>query len=125
MRARQSNVVGGRTVVHKVKLTPEQKVALQARAEDRGVTVSRLMVESSLADRQGFASRRELVDLFAMSNALSALSNNMNQIAKVANGSGSVPADLVHTLDAVRRLVWRLDDVSRAITGRAVKESEL
>lgn len=48
MATRQPQAPGGRKIRHVVMVTPEQETALQQLAEKRGVTVSRLLVESAL-----------------------------------------------------------------------------
>ncbi len=119
-RDRQFNVVGGRAVRHVVKVTPEQELELVALAQDRGVTVARLLVDSALdRERNVIATRDDLVQLFALSNLVAAVGRNINQLTKVANSTGEFPAELRASLDAVYAMVRRLDEVSRAITGRA------
>ncbi len=42
--------------------------------------------------------------------ALGAVGNNLNQLTRATNATGDLPAELVHTLAAVRRQLDRLDD---------------
>ncbi|MGO2748303.1 plasmid mobilization relaxosome protein MobC [Microbacterium sp.] len=90
---------------------------LLRRANAKGITVVRLLVESALAEDGGeIASDRRalMVDLFAAHRTLASLGNNVNQIAKATNAEGGVPGELVeplrHTLDAVRAAAAVLTD---------------
>jgi len=112
-RRRQANEVGGRSHSHRVKVTAEEAAALAQRAEERGVSVPRLMVETALADparSQTAAERQEaMVELFAVRRLLAAVSNNVNQLARQANSTGQVPAEAAATIAAARRLAGRID----------------
>lgn len=108
-RRRRANVEGGRQHRHEVKVTPEEEGALLRKANAKGITIPRLLVESALAeDGAEIASDRRalMVDMFAAYRTLASLGNNLNQIAKATNAEGSVPPELReplrHTLDAVR-----------------------
>lgn len=116
-RRRRANVAGGRQHRHEVKVSPEEEGMLLRRANAKGITVVRLLVESALAeDGAEIASDRRalLVDLFAAHRTLASLGNNVNQIAKATNAEGVVPGELVeplrHTLDAVRAAAAALTD---------------
>lgn len=111
-RSRQFNVTGGRQVVHKVKVTPEQELRLQERARDARMTVSRLLVESALADELGetATARREVaVELFGAFRLLASIANNVNQIAKATNATGQWQDDCEATLGAARRTADRIN----------------
>jgi len=112
-RRRQANEVGGRSHSHRVKVTAEEAAALAQRAEERGVSVPRLMVETALADpaRSETAAERQeaMVELFAVRRLLAAVSNNVNQLARQANSTGQVPAEAAATIAAARRLAGRID----------------
>lgn len=47
-RRRQAGIKGGRTIRHRVQVTQEQEDALTERADARGVTISKLLVDSAL-----------------------------------------------------------------------------
>lgn len=82
-------------------------------ADERGVTVPRLLVEAATAERVGETAtdRRELLtELFGLHRALGAVGNNLNQLTRATNATGDLPAELEHTLAAVRRQLDRLDD---------------
>jgi len=113
-RRRQANEVGGRSHSHRVKVTEAEAAALAERAEERGVSVPRLLVEAALADptlSTTAAERQEaMVELFAVRRLLAAVSNNVNQLARQANSTGTVPAEAAATVAAARRLAGRIDD---------------
>ena len=112
-RRRQANEVGGRTHSHRVKVTEREAVALAERAQERGVSVPRLLVEAALTDPATSATAAErqeaMVELFAVRRLLAAVSNNVNQLARQANSTGQVPAEAAATIGAARRLAGRID----------------
>lgn len=112
-RRRRANVVGGRQYRHEVKVSAEEEGLLLRLAQDQGVTVPRLLVESALAfDRGETVSERRnaLAELFALHRLLGSIANNVNQIARATNASGEVQADLRSALVAVRRIADRIDN---------------
>lgn len=112
-RRRQVNEVGGRTHSHRVKVTEREAAALAERAQERGVSVPRLLVEAALTDPATSATAAErqeaMVELFAVRRLLAAVSNNVNQLARQANSTGQVPAEAAATIAAARRLAGRID----------------
>lgn len=112
-RRRRQNAPGGRQHRHSVSVTPEEEGLLVRLADERGVTVPRLLVEAATAERVGETAtdRRELLtELFGLHRALGAVGNNLNQLTRATNATGDLPAELEHTLAAVRRQLDRLDD---------------
>lgn len=110
-RERRANVLGGRQHRHIVKVTPEEESLLLAKAQQARVSVPRLLVEAAMADgRETATDRQELaIQLFGAFRFLSALSNNINQMAKATNATGELPDGLGVTLGEVRRLAMRID----------------
>ncbi len=106
-----------REVVHKVKVTPEQEQRLVARAEERGITVSRLLVESALAGGAEAAKTKAVLagELFGISRVLGRLGVNVNQIARATNATRRVQPEMAAALEATVRVCHRiegfLDDV--------------
>lgn len=104
-------------MVHKVKVTHEQEQRLVARAGERGITVSRLLVESALAGGSEAAKSKAVVagELFGISRLLGRLGVNVNQIAKATNATRRVQPEMAAVLDATVRVCGRiegfLDDV--------------
>ncbi|GAB6925992.1 MULTISPECIES: plasmid mobilization protein [Rhodococcus] len=109
-RERRENVPGGRAGRHVVKVTPEEESELLRRAQEARITVARLMVESALSDTGETATdRRDLAaELFSAFRLLSAISININQMAKATNATGEIPAELNGALVSVRRLADRI-----------------
>jgi hypothetical protein len=99
-----------RDVVHKVKVSAEQEARLIERAAARGITVSRLLVESALAGgADAAAARADLAgEMFRLTRLLGRVGLNVNQLAKVANATGTVPPEARHALDAMARASDRL-----------------
>ena len=111
-RRRRANVDGGRQHFHKVGVSPEEEGMLVRLAEAQRVTIPRLLVESALASGTAETPserRNAMAELFALHRLLANIANNVNQVAKVANATGEVQAELNATLDAVRRTAQRID----------------
>lgn len=92
-------------------------------ALDQGVTIPRLLVESALAAESGETrtERHEtLAELFKICRLLGNIANNVNQLAKVANATGELGAELRATLEAARGAAMRVD---RTIGALAVGRS--
>jgi hypothetical protein len=106
-----------RAVVHKVKVTAEQEQQLTARADERGITVSRLLVESALAGGSEAAKTKAVLagELFGISRLLGRLGVNVNQIARATNATRRTQPETAAALDATVRVCHRiegfLDDV--------------
>lgn len=77
---RQANVKGGRSIEHRVLVTPEQESLLQERADDRGVTISKLLVDVTL----GAPVVRERAVLLELSGVRRKLTEVHHCIAKEA-----------------------------------------
>ena len=117
-RKRQSNAAGGRSVRRVVKLTVEQNLALQVMADEVGVSVPRLLVESTLSQSRGetAAERHELItSLFLLQRGLAAVGNNINQIARVANATGEIQGEIHESLTHLRGTVKRIDEVLESL----------
>lgn len=102
-----------REVTHKVKVSATQEARLVERANARGITVSRLLVESALAGGADAAAARAHLagEMFRLSRLLGRVGLNINQLAKVANATGSVPPEARHALDAMARATDRLTEL--------------
>lgn len=117
-RRRQSNAAGGRSMRRVVKLTVEQNLALQLMADEAGVSVPRLLVESTLAQsrRETATERRELITLlFQLQRGLAAAGNNVNQIARATNATGEIQGELDASLDHLRATVARIDEALESL----------
>lgn len=114
-QARRRNVKGGRVARHIVKVSPEEEGQLLALALQYKVTVPKLLVDSALAGGAAAAAANESVrheviaQMFATHRLLAGLANNVNQMAKATNATGSVQAEMVATLAKVREVADRID----------------
>ncbi len=117
--ARRRRAFEGRSLQHQVRLTAKEREVLHERADARGVSVSRLLVDAALADGGVSAGgqRAELVAaLREHRRLLATVANNANQLAHTANISGNLPA-----AERLAELVGEVDRVCaevRAITRR-------
>lgn len=118
-RRRRANVIGGRRHRHVVKVSPEEEALLLQVAAAQGITVPRLLVESALSAEAGETPterRNAVAELFKLIRLMAAISNNVNQIARHANATGEVAADVRATLDAVRRTAERANTAIEGLT---------
>ncbi|MGO2070044.1 plasmid mobilization relaxosome protein MobC [Glutamicibacter arilaitensis] len=117
-RKRQANIGGGRRVIRQLKLSVAQDTALRVHADELGVSVQRLLVESTLSAFQGetVTERRDLLTaLFQLQRGLAAAGNNINQIARVANSTGEIKNELHDSLEHLRATVNRIDEVLESL----------
>ena len=90
-RRRRANAAQARTQLQPVRVSEEEKKALLVRAAEQNVSVSRLLVESALADGEAPEGRRAVMaELFELRRLLATVANNVNQVAKAVNISGTV-----------------------------------
>jgi mobilization protein NikA len=97
-----------RRVYQPVTLTEQEQEQLRERAAALRVSVPRLMVEAALSGVETPAQRRVwIAELFELRRLLATVANNVNQLAKVANTSGELPAGdrLPRTLGEVDELL--------------------
>src|SRR5699024_1675042 len=76
------------------------------------MSVPRLLVESALRPDTSVsrADIQELITtLFGLSQQISAVGLNLNQIAKVANASGEVPDDLHNVFQGLKQLYFKTE----------------
>lgn len=92
-RRRQANVPGGRPKSYQVKATEEEHARLVILADEQGVSVPRLLLESALTQRaETITERRQLgFELTEVRRLLANLTNNANQVARFANSEGMLP----------------------------------
>jgi len=118
---RRKRVLGGRHAArYNVKVTAAEGGVLERIAAAQHVSVPRLLVEAAMSSelRETPTERKTaMAELFALHRLLAAISNNVNQIAKVANATGEIQGELRSTLDAVRRTAENIDE---AIDGMSI-----
>ena len=84
---------------------------MRERAGELGVSVPRLMVEAALSGVETPAQRRAWIgELFELRRLLATVANNVNQLAKVANTSGELPAG-----DRLLRIFGEVDELLVAL----------
>jgi hypothetical protein len=102
-----------------VKVSDAEHEQLRARAEQLGLSMGRLLVDSALSDSAPAdeQSRGELVlELRENRRLLATVANNVNQLARLSNISGDVPAraELERTRVEVVDMVARLRALTEA-----------
>lgn len=109
---RQRRQEGGRPHEIKVRLSDEEHEVAAARAAEADVTLARMFREAGLAgDAQTASERRAIAfELIGVRALLGAVSRNLNQLTTVAHATGTAdPGQLAATLEAIGRLVERID----------------
>lgn len=109
-----------RSVRHVVRVNADQEVRLQAKADERGITVARLLAESALAGGADAAAVKAatMADLFMVVRLLGQVGNNVNQLTRVANATGTLPPELPAALAALTRASDRLTVFMADVDGR-------
>ncbi len=112
-RRRENDSGGARVKFYKVKVSAEEQARLEGLAIEQRVTVSRLLVESTLADGpESISERRQLgIALNEVRQLLANVANNANQVAKFANSERHVPEWARTVVDDYRRLRPQLNAV--------------
>jgi hypothetical protein len=111
-RKRQIRLPGvRREIVHKVKVNPDQEARLVAKAGERGITVSRLLVESALAGgADAAAAKAQLAgELYRITRVVGKVGVNVNQIARATNATLEEQPSTRAAMDAIVRLTERLE----------------
>ncbi|GAA0968949.1 plasmid mobilization relaxosome protein MobC [Actinocorallia libanotica] len=114
MAQRRRRVPGGRRHQHLVRFDDAEQTIVAAAAAEAGLTVPHFIAETVLLavrrrDRLSIADRLALSgQLGAHQRLLRALGNNINQLARTANSTGTVPAEIAPALRAVVNLVDRM-----------------
>ncbi len=107
-----------------VKLTPEEDAVLSARAEEVGVTVARLMVETTLAGDQVESGRAyAALRLLDLEDQIRRIGTNVNQQTRhLHQVRGDLAEDLVlahaDALRAVTRACLSVDATARWVMGK-------
>lgn len=83
---------GGAMTSHiNVRLTPEQRQAIERRAETAGLAPSALMREAALSFGGAPIRREALEELMRARTDLKRVGNNLNQVARALNAGGPDP----------------------------------
>ncbi len=95
-----------------VQLTPSERQALAAAAENAGTTLSQYVRELCLRRSESGATAgvRRNPEAKALMRQLSAIGNNLNQLSRRANTHGVVPGEdaLLETLDLLKAAMARV-----------------
>ncbi|MDJ0318591.1 plasmid mobilization protein [Arthrobacter antibioticus] len=119
-KTNRDDVQGGRKKQHTYRVSVAEEAALKVRAQQYGISVARLVVESALSrEGESHSDRQALIqELAQVRTLLSRVSSNINQIARHANATGDFPADAAASVAAMRQLMLRIDDTVRGVAGR-------
>jgi hypothetical protein len=104
-RGRLRRQPGGRPRVVFVRLSEREATVLTARATRAGVSVQRFLLESALVGTGQTVTERHALyrTLLAARRTIAGAANNLNQVARVANATGHVPAELGALAAAIER----------------------
>jgi hypothetical protein len=117
-RRRRENAPAGSKKRRDVWVTVQEEAALVARAEREKVTVPNLLVSAALSEQTDSPTERRAIaaELMSLHNLLARSSNNINQLARQANGTGEVPAEAREALKFIRSVAMRIDDAIDGLT---------
>jgi hypothetical protein len=107
VRRRQAKVKGGRPVKYDVRVSVEQAEQLAARAETEGVTVPKLLVDTTLGTPPVEA-KTVLRELAGVRRIVAGEAVNINQIAHAANVGGMPEPD---ELEGIRAALDRQNEL--------------
>lgn len=112
VRRRRTRLAGGRERRFYVKASDAEAARLEELAAGAGLSVPRLLVESTLVGGRASVGERAavLAELVALSRAVGRVGVNVNQIARAKN-SGESPVGTADALAAVREVAARLSAV--------------
>lgn len=118
-KSNRDDVPGGRTTKKTYRVSEREEAALKAKAASYGISVARLLVESALSNGgDSHTDRKAMIqELAQIRTLLGRVSSNVNQIARHANSTGEFPDDAAAAVEAMRRLMLRIDETVRAVVG--------
>ncbi len=120
-RRRRANVDGGRSERITVRLTPAERQLLTMVADQAGVSVQRLMVESALRNEspQAVKDRRDLLALMrGVQQLVGRVGTNVNQITRAVNATGETRKELAGALAGIQRMLDRVDEAMDEVAAR-------
>jgi uncharacterized protein (DUF1778 family) len=109
--ARMRRAPGGRHQRLVVRLTEEEERQIRQRADEKGLSAQRFVIEAALSgSAQSAAARRHAaVEVRAARVILKGLANNLNQLTKWANTNHALPAYLERLMDDLHRAVLAVE----------------
>lgn len=119
-RVRAANVAGGRPHTVKVKLSDEERAALEELAGAADVTIQRLLVETTLGEQGAESGRAAAVlAVLELDDQVRRVGNNLNQLVRYMHQERELAEDLGAALAAVTRASLSLDALARWVMGKA------
>ena len=118
-RKRAANVAGGRAVRPRVSMSDTEAAIITVRAEAAGMTVPHYLLQAGLAEERGVsvADQTEVkASLFQVIRHLSAIGNNLNQVAHAVNAGEPLDAGFAALQDELRASVARANDILEGAT---------
>lgn len=120
LRRSSKSAVGEHRRKIEVFVTPEEHALIKTKALASGLSMSRLMIESTLN-----AARYEMIDAGLASelhqllgdyrHKLAGIANNVNQIAKQANTSFEVPANTDNALRVALQVMEHVNEIMHSV----------
>lgn len=107
-RQRRPNTKG-RVIRHVVKVTEDEELTLQKLANDRSITVARLLYDATTGNLPAWKNKAALGELFGIRHELRKQGTNLNQIALAVNAERSTFAFPDTDLDETMRVIRELD----------------
>ncbi|MEU4345444.1 MobC family plasmid mobilization relaxosome protein [Nocardia sp. NPDC023852] len=119
-RVRAANVPGGRPHRHVVKLSDAEHAELTGRAEEAGMSVPRLLVETTMAGPSTETGRgHAALVLLELDDQIRRIGNNLNQLVRHAHQERELADGLENALRAVTRACLSVDSTARWVMGMA------
>jgi hypothetical protein len=97
----------------RVRLSAAENRELRRRATEGKVSLSRYLVEGAL-DRPATATERRVrkAELHRVDRLIGGIATNIDQLARVANATGQVPAETGEALDELKRLTAAVETIA-------------
>jgi len=96
-----------------IRVDEVELAELERRAAAAGVSVARYAIEAALARADTAAERRvRAAELLAVQRMIRGMATNINQLAKVANSNGGVPAGAAAALAALDQLSSHVETIA-------------
>jgi uncharacterized protein (DUF1778 family) len=105
---------GGRHQCLVVRLTDEEEGQIRHRADAKGLSAQRFVIEAALSgSAQSAAARRHAaVEVRAARVILKGVANNLNQLTKWANANHAFPSHLDRLVDDIGRAILAVEETA-------------
>lgn len=106
-----------------VNATPEEKMLLEMRASNAGISVSKLLLDSALRNEsQQAVSPQDIAELrhelYVYRRQLVGMATNLNQLAKLGNATQEFSQDVAPLTARISQLVSDVSTLTRSIKDR-------